>query len=756
MKLRLSALLISCMAVSSLLSMMCYDIPPASSIPTHPLDPLTITEINAAVSTIQSDSRYAELQATNPGTPPVGILFDRVELKEPAKDYVLAFDEAPFTTPLKRVVYATIYGRITTQYYQIYIDVSNVTSPVITKWEQVCGAKIKCSGKRRTQSARPPYTATENAEVINIITTYQPFIDAMALRGISSDDINNGYVSLCVALDGRLDNIKRGLNCKGLTPFLGGCPRIRAYYAFAFWNDGNINPDYVNTMSYYSQPIAGVTVWVDETTMTVVDLIDTGVEPVRMGTIASDIYNLNTRVPALNPLCTSQCGGPSYTLNENNSVVTWDKWKIRFSLHPRFGLVLYEVDYFDDNVGNSAVPVQRRILYRANLAEGITAYGTPNFSTKNHNFFDFVGEYYSKVFITPLTPGLEVPCYATLFNGANFTGDDGTLNPVPCCLALYEQDAGLLWRHYNGMMPMTFGARGTELVFTYINTIGNYDYIVSYTFGQNGIIKVSVTPTGQNEFGATYNTNAADAGKYDPLVQPNLTSPNHQHLFNFRLDFDVDYRPGSENPTTHNQILEANSCLVKPSKDNPCGNGLVSNMKVLSCVPQGLRNCNFETNRYWIIQNPNVTAAYSGINAIPGYALMPSANYKSFFNEKERIAKRATYAEHNVFVTQYRDDQLDVVGLYPAEQGIDSGLNQYICNKDNLVNEDLVVWYTMVFAHFPAPEDYPILGANHSLSFMISPESFFAQNPAMDVPIAPCPVNCCCEVNSVKNMSKAQ
>ena len=79
----------------------------------------------------------------------------------------------------------------------------------------------------------------------------------------------------------------------------------------------------------------------------------------------------------------------------------WDNWSIRFAVHPRFGLMLYEIDYFDNNAGQSDSFVQRRIVYKANLSEGITAYGNPAFPTKNHNFFDFAGEYNAKFFMSP-------------------------------------------------------------------------------------------------------------------------------------------------------------------------------------------------------------------------------------------------------------------------------------------------------------------------------------------------------------------
>src|SRR5581483_10648618 len=56
----------------------------------------------------------------------------------------------------------------------------------------------------------------------------------------------------------------------------------------------------------------------------------------------------------------------------------------------------------------------------------------------------------------------------------------------------------------------------------------------------------------------------------------------------------------------------------------------------------------------------------------------------------------------------------------------------YIKDNESIVNEDIVAWYTLSFAHDPEVEDYPVLNS-HVVSFKLTPSAFFDLNPAVDV-----------------------
>ena len=45
----------------------------------------------------------------------------------------------------------------------------------------------------------------------------------------------------------------------------------------------------------------------------------------------------------------------------------------------------------------------------------------------------------------------------------------------------------------------------------------------------------------------------------------------------------------------------------------------------------------------------------------------------------------------------------------------------------------MVLWYTMGLTHIPRPEEWPVMTVQHA-GFKLVPNSFFARNPALDVP----------------------
>ena len=376
--------------------------------------------------------------------------------------------------------------------------------------------------------------------MVELILQDPDFLAAMEVRGITQADLDCGRVQFNVNIDGRLDNRNCSQSCTKDLPNLNTRPRPRSYYATAYLLDGCPTSD-TPINNYFLQPIEGLVIWVDENAQPcgkVLKVTDTGVAPINQGLI-----NVNCPPNAfydayrgtLKPLAVCQPDGPSYTITGNE--IIWEKWRFRFQMHPTFGIVLNLISYNDKQ--NFTDPDNYRlILYQANLAEAITAYGTSDTGAKMSNFLD-LGEYQNRLFITPLQAGVDVPPYAQLFNTV-YVDEYGTLTQYDKSFAIYEQDGGLLWRHYDSYNGLLQGRRGRELVLTHTNCIGNYDYAFYWIFKQDGSIEVKVILTGMDEFQGIDQSQVPPEVEYGELVRQNLIAANHQHYFNYRLDFDID------------------------------------------------------------------------------------------------------------------------------------------------------------------------------------------------------------------------
>ncbi len=60
-------------------------------------------------------------------------------------------------------------------------------------------------------------------------------------------------------------------------------------------------------------------------------------------------------------------------------------------------------------------------------------------------------------------------------------------------------------------------------------------------------------------------------------------------------------------------------------------------------------------------------------------------------------------------------------------------LDWYSVKNRPIENEDVVVWHSFGHTHVCKPEDFPVMPVEYA-GFMLKPNGFFAENPAMDLP----------------------
>jgi primary-amine oxidase len=180
----------------------------------------------------------------------------------------------------------------------------------------------------------------------------------------------------------------------------------------------------------------------------------------------------------LKKLQVKQPQGVSFEID--GTEVRWDKWRLHYGVHPRRGLELFDIAFEDGGRW-------RPVLYRASISEMITPYGDPSFGTW---YPEDEGDYglasYSR---TSAVPQADAPTNA-VFASAVISDDHGKPIEIPRAVAIYERDAGLLWRHASQ------AKRARQLVLESYATIDNYDYAFNWIFGQDGSIEVEVLLTG--------------------------------------------------------------------------------------------------------------------------------------------------------------------------------------------------------------------------------------------------------------------
>ncbi|MGU0057435.1 copper amine oxidase [Enterobacter hormaechei] len=79
----------------------------------------------------------------------------------------------------------------------------------------------------------------------------------------------------------------------------------------------------------------------------------------------------------------------------------------------------------------------------------------------------------------------------------------------------------------------------------WVSTVGNYDYIFDWVFHENGTIGIDAGATGIEavkgvQTKTMHDVTAKDDTRYGTLIDHNIVGTTHQHIYNFRLDMDVD------------------------------------------------------------------------------------------------------------------------------------------------------------------------------------------------------------------------
>lgn len=602
---------------------------------------------------------------------PAGVFFPQVALQEPSKKAVLAWKPG---RRVPRRAGLVVYDRDADRMSEAVVDLG---AGKLVSWTDRPGAQ--------------PNVMLEEFETLPaVVKADGRWRAAMKRRGLDPDKV---WVDLWAA---------------GPMSAAETATGSRLLRGLAYFSEGNKNP--------YAHPIEGVVALLDANTRKVIDLVDSGVVPVSQAPGDFDDASNPPSRPGLKPLVISQPEGPSFTLDGHE--LKWQNWSFRFTLHPREGPVLYQVAYEDD--GNT-----RPVLYRASLSEMLVPYGDPDSNWSFRNAFD-EGEYGIGRMAGPIEPLRDAPANA-VFVDADFADDRGKPYKVEKAMAIFERDGGLLWKHLDVFVAnQNQSQRARELVLTFIATISNYDYQLSWVFRQDGTIAVECGLTGiMLAKGVKARTSAGlhdePADHHAHLVAPGVAAPHHQHFFNFRLDFDVD--------GTDNRVVEQNTRSAPPGRDNPLSNAMLMDETVLESELEARRNMSFATARKWKVVS---ASARNALGDPTGFALIPGENSAPYLLESSPVRQKGRFIDHHLWVTRYAEDELYAAGPYPNQSAAGQGLPAWTSADRDLDGKDVVVWYTFGVTHIPRPEDWPVM-PTHTAGFKLMPNGFFARNPALDI-----------------------
>ncbi|KAM7262147.1 hypothetical protein ACFE04_021224 [Oxalis oulophora] len=456
------------------------------NIPHHPLDPLTIQEINKVNEVLKSYQPFLN------SFPSIHFL----SLDEPDKVQVLKWRKG-YPLPLRRAfVIAVLDGKS----HVLTVDLNS---------NKVDSHDINSGSGYPLVSLNDIYSALE------ITRSNEEFNKSIIRRGVD-------FSSLVCS-----------------TPSTGWFgpdeEGRRVMRVHCFSNQGTAN--------YYMQPIEGLTVTVDLDKRRVLKISDTGQGiPVPKGINSEYRYDPQQKplnMEKINPISMEQSKGPSFSI-EDGHTVRWANWIFHLKPDYRAGMVISEAKVKDSETGEF-----RSVMYKGFSSEMFVPYMDIDDSWYFKSYMD-AGEFGLGATAMPLVPLNDCPRNAYYMDGV-FATYEGKPFVQPNMICVFEKYAGdISWRHSEVMGPPEIREARPKvtLVARMAASVGNYDYIFDWEFQTDGLIRVKVGASGMLMVKGTIHENIYDQvpkqDEYVPLVSENVLGVIHDHFVTFHLDMDID------------------------------------------------------------------------------------------------------------------------------------------------------------------------------------------------------------------------
>ena len=457
----------------------------------------------------------------------------------------------------------------------------------------------------------------------------------------------------------------------------------------------------------WSHPVDGVAAYFDLIERKIFKIVDEFELPVPAE--SGDYTDPAVRGPHrsdLRPIEITQPEGPSFTLD--GTLLRWQNWSMRIGFDAREGLTLHQIGISDGGR-------ERPLIYRASVPEMVVPYGDPRFRYWQ-SYFD-TGEYLVGKWANSLELGCD--CLGEIaYLDATITDDFGEPTVIPNAICIHEEDHGILWKHFDIFTGSSEARRQRRLVVSFFTTVGNYDYGFYWYFYLDGAIECEIKMTGAL-FTAGY---PGGDYPYSAEVAPGLGAPVHQHLFSARLDMTVD--------GLSNAVDEVDVVGAPTGSDNPYGNAIIQQVTRLGSESQSARRADPARGRTWRVLS---TEQVNRFGKAVSYTLYPEAAPTLLADPSSSVARRAGFASHHLWVTQYDPAERYPAGDFVNQHPGGAGLPAFTAADRDIDGADIVLWHTFGPTHYPRPEDWPVMPVARC-GFTLKPTGFFDRNPTLDVP----------------------
>ncbi len=253
--------------------------------------------------------------------------------------------------------------------------------------------------------------------------------------------------------------------------------------------------------------------------------------------------------------------------------------------------------------------------------------------------------------------------------------------------------------HANGYIYRYTGntrRQGSKLEITSASSINSREFILRWSFMENGTIETGVGITGQ----LTKITSDSKAGW--PVTSQNQVSTSFTDHFFWRIDFDI----GSSNSND----------VVEQIKSVPSSDRLTKTKQTQTISSELAASFTPADKKFWRIRDQNET---NDANQPISYEMV-MLNY----GQQSKGNSSSPWLKNDVYITTY--NSCERFAVHNPANNCGSNVSEFV-NSQNTNAKDIVVWYRLVHHTLPRDEDFspaPVQWSN----FILLPRDWTSTN----------------------------
>ncbi|KAH7000475.1 copper amine oxidase [Ilyonectria destructans] len=404
---------------------------------------------------------------------------------------------------------------------------------------------------------------------------------------------------------------------------------------------------------------------------------------------------LDTMAP---PVATAPQGS-RYNVDAERKYVEWMGWSFYIGFDRDSGMALYDIRYKG-----------QRVLYELGLQEALAHYAGSD-PTQSHTAY--LDTYYGfGPFAFELLKGYDCPAYATYLNSSFYVSETTHTHLNSICLFEFDADHPMA-RHSSA--EYVTATKNVYFTVRSVSTVGNYDYMFSYSFFMDGSIAVEVRASGYIQ--AAFFAKNHDYGFH---IHDQLSGSMHDHVLNFKADFDI---LGTENTV---QLMEqVPHKTTYPWSKGKVFNTMKLNRSYVENEDEGQFNWGYNNQKQVFVVNQDENNKYGEHR---GYRILPYTGAAHLTVKDSSVLKNsAKWAEHDIMVSRRKDTEPRSTHTYNNQDTENPPVDfSKFFDSESLNQTDLVLWLNLGMHHVPHTGDLPttvFTTAHSGIQFM--PTNYF-------------------------------